>query len=455
MNIEYFKKLECDINLNECLISNICLSSNIKKLFVNQRIIEMVDHIFSNEIDSMKIINQKNSGTCWICSGITMCRNIIQKKLETKIDFNLSINHLIFWDKIEKANRFINDFIDCDDINLDDTNIINKLHDPISDGGMWHMFVDLVIKYGIIPEAVNTRKYNGMNTSIVNELIKYKLREFVLDITENKKYNVKELKKIYMKDIKKILIIMLGEPFYPDTKFTFVYKNQNNKKISIDDMTPKIFYENYLKINLNDFITISNDPRKNHPYYKCYQKNEIYGYNLQKNNRNYIQLNLPIDEIKKLIIKQIDDNTPVWFSNDITKYTDNDVNIMDVEIYEHELLFNKNGHNMTKGQDLDFRNAYPCHAMTITGYDVKANMNSKKRKREEEKYLELTKFKVENSWGKNGQNQGIYAMTIPWMEKYSYEFIINIKYLTQKQKKALNTDPLMFDVNDAMCKMLN
>uniref|UniRef100_A0A6C0DZW0 Aminopeptidase n=1 Tax=viral metagenome TaxID=1070528 RepID=A0A6C0DZW0_9ZZZZ len=453
MNSDYVKELYSTSNDN--LIANACLSTNIKRLFINHKNIERINHIFSKEINTMKIINQKNTGTCWICSGITICRNILRKTMKTKDDFNLSINHYMFWDKMEKANNFIDYIISNNKLGLENEKIIDRIQDPISDGGYWYMFADLVNKYGIVPESVNTRGYNGTNTTVVNELISYKLREFALQIMENNNHEYEELKKEYLGQVKKILCMMFGEPFYPDTKFTLTYKNKNDKKTVIDEMTPMSFYEDYLKVDLNDFVTISNDPRENNPYYKCYTKNDVYGYKLQKNNSiNYIQLNLPNDEIKKLLIRQLDDGIPVWFSNDITKHTDNESNIMDTNIFEHQILFNIDKNTMTKAQELNFRNANPCHAMTITGYDVRGN-DTKKRKREEEKYLELTKFKVENSWGTTGKNEGIYAMTIQWMENYAYEFIINIKYLTAGQKKALYTKPVILPDSDPMCKMLN
>jgi hypothetical protein len=193
MNSDYVKELYSTANDN--LIANACLSTNIKRLFINHKNIERINHIFSKEINTMKIINQKNTGTCWICSGITICRNILRKNMKTKDDFNLSINHYMFWDKMEKANNFIDYIISNNKLGLENEKIIDKIQDPISDGGYWYMFADLVNKYGIVPESVNTRGYNGTNTTVVNELISYKLREFALQIMENDNHEYEELKK--------------------------------------------------------------------------------------------------------------------------------------------------------------------------------------------------------------------------------------------------------------------
>ena len=51
-----------------------------------------------------------------------------------------------------------------------------------------------------------------------------------------------------------------------------------------------------------------------------------------------------------------------------------------------------------------------------------------------------TKWKVENSWGEKNGEKGYFIMTSKWFD-YTYEVIVNKKYLTDDQKAILKQDP--------------
>lgn len=51
---------------------------------------------------------------------------------------------------------------------------------PVGDGGQWDMFVNLVEKYGLVPQALYPDSFNAKATSRVNWLITVKLREAAL-----------------------------------------------------------------------------------------------------------------------------------------------------------------------------------------------------------------------------------------------------------------------------------
>ena len=59
----------------------------------------------------------------------------------------------MFWDKLEKANYFLENIIETRDEPLDSRMIQALLSDPLSDGGQWDMFVNLVDKYGVVPKS--------------------------------------------------------------------------------------------------------------------------------------------------------------------------------------------------------------------------------------------------------------------------------------------------------------
>lgn len=51
---------------------------------------------------------------------------------------------------------------------------------PVGDGGQWDMFVNLVEKYGLVPQALYPDSFNAKATSRINWLITVKLREAAL-----------------------------------------------------------------------------------------------------------------------------------------------------------------------------------------------------------------------------------------------------------------------------------
>ena len=69
------------------------------------------------------------------------------KKYKLK-DFEFSQNYLFFYDKLEKANYFLNFMIKNKNTDLNDLKMIYMLDNLTHDGGQWNMFVNLIEKYG-------------------------------------------------------------------------------------------------------------------------------------------------------------------------------------------------------------------------------------------------------------------------------------------------------------------
>ena len=60
------------------------------------------------------------------------------KKYNLK-DFELSQSYLFFWDKLEKANWFLEQILDTVDEPLDGRLLQELCSDPVGDGGQWDM----------------------------------------------------------------------------------------------------------------------------------------------------------------------------------------------------------------------------------------------------------------------------------------------------------------------------
>ena len=65
-------------------------------------------------------------------------------------EFELSQAYLFFWDKLEKANFFLEQVLDTAEEDLDGRLLQALLSAPVGDGGQWDMVANLVEKYGLV-----------------------------------------------------------------------------------------------------------------------------------------------------------------------------------------------------------------------------------------------------------------------------------------------------------------
>ena len=103
--------------------------------------------------------SQMASGRCWLFATLNTLRLPIIKELGLSPDFELSQNHLFFWDKVERANFFLETMITTADEPFDGRLVQWLLSQPVSDGGQWDMAVNLILKYGVMPKEVFPERY--------------------------------------------------------------------------------------------------------------------------------------------------------------------------------------------------------------------------------------------------------------------------------------------------------
>lgn len=72
--------------------------------------------------------------------------------------------------------------IDTTDEPLDGRLVQWLLHAPVNDGGQWDMVVNLVEKYGLVPQILYPDSFNAKASSRINWLITAKLREAALTL---------------------------------------------------------------------------------------------------------------------------------------------------------------------------------------------------------------------------------------------------------------------------------
>lgn len=385
---------------------------------------------FSIEIESGKITNQMQSGRCWLFAALNCMRFQVMKKLNLET-FELSQNYQMFWDKLEKANFFLDSIIMTFDEARDSRLIAHLLSSPEGDGGQWDMYCAVADKYGCVPKYAMPETFQSSQTRTMVSLITLKLREDAKILREAAVAgkDVEAIKKDMLAEIYRILAISLGEP---PTKFTFECRDKDKNFHRDQDITPKEFFDKYVGLALKDYVSIINAPTADKPYYKTftvdYLGNVVGG-------RPVKYLNLPADDMRKLAVAQLQDGEPVWFGCDVGQRLLRDYGLMGMNTFGYEdLLDVKFG--MDKAARLDYGESLMTHAMVFLG----VNLVDGKPNR----------WKVENSWGDKSGQEGYYIMTDEWFGEFNYQVVVNKKYLSAEQNAMFDQEPIRLKPWDPM-----
>lgn len=89
-------------------------------------------------LEGAPITNQNSSGRCWLFAATNVFRVALMRRHNLK-EFELSQAYLFFWDKLEKANWFLEQVLDTVGEELDTRLVQRLLESPVSDGGQWDM----------------------------------------------------------------------------------------------------------------------------------------------------------------------------------------------------------------------------------------------------------------------------------------------------------------------------
>ncbi len=394
-----------------------------------------IDHNYSHIVKSEmpKVTNQKASGRCWGFAALNLMRIDFAKKYNLS-NFEFSQSYFMFFDKLEKSNYFLENILSTLEEDYDSRLIMYLLDSPIQDGGQWDMFVNLMDKYGIVPQSVMPETIHSSSSRSMNVLITRTLRKFasILRYENSKGISFDELRKIkidMMSTIYKMLSSFIGQP---PSKFDWKVRDKKKKFIKHGGLTPLDFYKKMVPMNLNDKVCLIHCPMSNKKF------NELY---TVKYLGNVVEgpiikyLNVHIDELKKAAIKSIKDNEAVWFGCDVGKMFHRDLGVMDNKIYDYESFFSVDT-NMDKATRLEYGDSQMTHAMLFTGVDIDKN--------------KPTKWRVENSWGNKSGDKGYFLMSDEWFDEYNYEVVVDKKYLSKKILDMFNQDPVHLEPWDPM-----
>ena len=393
-----------------------------------------MDPVFSIDLDTGKVADQKRSGRCWMFAALNTMRHHMQNKLNMKDDFELSQNYTFFWDKLEKSNYFYENVLKTAELPTSDRKISWLMQTPQQDGGQWDMIVALIQKYGIVPQVVMPDTFNSSNSTEINKQLNLKLRKDAVELRElvaakESDEKINKTKERMLNEVYRMLAYSFGEP---PTKFDFEYRDKNDEYHIIQDITPQDFFKKYVGWNLDDYVSIINAPTADKPF------NHMYTIEMLGNvvgGREVRHLNVDMDTFRKVTIEQLKHGESVWFGSDVGQESDRKKGIMDTELYRQDELFDID-FSMSKAERLDYGESLMTHAMVLTGVDLVDD--------------HPTKWKVENSWGDKVGTKGYFVMSDSWMEEFCYQIVVNKKYLPKELQKVLTEKPAVLKPWDPM-----
>ncbi|MBQ6663682.1 MAG: C1 family peptidase [Firmicutes bacterium] len=392
-------------------------------------------HAFSIEVEAGDVTNQKSSGRCWMFASLNLMRLEVMKKLNLK-NMELSQSYPLFYDKLERANFFLENILATLDEPKEGRLLAYLLSDLMGDGGQWDMFRSLVAKYGVVPQDVMPESFSSSNTGKMNKLLRTKLRGYACELRAKaaagaSPEELRAAKDEMMATVYRMLCIALGKP---PVRFTWETQDKDGQFVRVANVTPQEFFAEYVGWNLDDYVTVINAPTADKPYGRTYTVK--YLGNIVDPAYPVKYLNLPIEDLKALTIAQLKDGRIVWFGSDVGQFSDRELGFLTTDAYDYAGLF-ATDFPMTKAERLDFGESQMTHAMAITGVDL-------------DEAGQPIRWKVENSWGKDTGKDGYYVMSDAWFNEFTYQILLDRKYFSAEQAAQFDTDPIALEPWDPM-----
>ena len=390
---------------------------------------------FSYQVNTKGITNQKQSGRCWLFTGLNVLRSqAINKHNLPKLE--LSQVYLFFFDQLEKSNLFLQGVIDTADKPFDDRFVDWLFCNPLSDGGTFTGVADLVEKYGVVPKEAMPETYSSNNTSQIASQMKWQLRDYGMQLRKlaasgSQKKQLEAEKVKMLGNIYHMLTLAYG---VPPTEFRWEFRTASGSLVSDKTYTPKEFYkELWGDYNLNEqTILVMNDPSREYgKVYRIQYDRHTY------DGHDWVYLNLPMEQIKPIAIEMIKNNEAMYISCDVGKFLNRSLGTCDMNNFDYKSLLGVDL-TMDKRERILTHASGSSHAMTLIAVDVDAATKAPLR------------WMVENSWGKESGFNCNLIMTDEWFDEYMFRFVFDKKYVPAEILKLTKQEPILLPSWDPM-----
>jgi bleomycin hydrolase len=411
------------------VMQNAVTQTPVNAIALDRQVVTSIDHSVSHLLDDWKVTNQKKSGRCWLFAGLNLLRAGAADKLGVK-DFEFSQNYLLFWDKFERSNFFLEAIIETADRDVDDRTVAHLLSDPIGDGGQWNMFVALVRKHGLVPKTAMPETESSSATSQMNDVLRKLLRQGARDVRALEGLEAqRDRKQEILTDIHRVLSIHLGTP---PQKFLWQWKDSDKGFHRDGWTTPADFAAAYVELPVDEYVCLVHDPRESSPVGRTFTV-DFLGNVIDA--PPVVYLNVEIELMKQLTQDAIVGGEPVWFGCDVGKQMNADLGYWDAKLYDYGAVYDTE-FTLDKAERLVHHETLMTHAMLFTGVDV---VDGKPRR-----------WRVENSWGDEKADSGFWTMNDSWFGEHVFEVAVRRSALPAELQARLDDEPIVLPAWDPM-----
>jgi bleomycin hydrolase len=413
------------------LAQNAVTRVSVDDVAINREIINSTDHSLSTLLDDWKVTNQERSGRCWLFAGLNLLRVGAMRRMGLK-DFEFSQNYVMFWDKIERANYFLEAIIETAGRDIDDRTVAFLLNEVASDGGQWNMFVALVNKHGLVPKAFMPETHSSASTGRMNSVLRNLLRQGARSLREASAQGIEAARSVKADILEvayRVLCIHLGTP--PDQiDWQWIDKDKEFHRDGL--LTPQEFVARYVDLPINDYVCLVHDPRPTSPPGRTFTV-EYLGNVLGAPPVSYLNVGVPL--MKDIAARTLQQGEPVWFGCDVGKMMSNEYGVWDAGLYDLSSVYDA-AFTLGKADRLLYHETLMTHAMLFTGVDVLDGVTRR--------------WRVENSWGPDKGRNGFYTMNDSWFDEYVFEIAARHDALPEELRAALGTPPIVLPAWDPM-----
>lgn len=411
------------------VMQNAVTQTPVNSLALDRQVVTSMDHSVSHLLDDWKVTNQKKSGRCWLFAGLNLLRVGAAEKLGVK-DFEFSQNYLLFWDKFERSNFFLEAIIDTAGRDADDRTVAHLLSDPIGDGGQWNMFVALVRKHGLVPKSAMPETESSSATAQMNDVLRKLLRQGARDLRALEGDEARrDRKREILTTVHRVLSIHLGTP---PQKFLWQWKDSDKGFHRDGWTTPAEFAAAYVQLPVDEYVCLVHDPRPTSPVGKTFTVDFLGNV---VDAPPVVYLNVDIDLMKQLTKDAIVGGEPVWFGCDVGKQMNADLGFWDANLYDYGSVYDTE-FTLDKAERLVHHETLMTHAMLFTGVDV---VDGKPRR-----------WRVENSWGDEKADSGFWTMNDSWFGEHVFEIAVRRSALPAELQARLDDEPIVLPAWDPM-----
>jgi len=391
-----------------------------------------VDSYFSLRLKDQKITDQKQTGRCWMFSGLNIIRPIVTNRLNSE-DIELSQSYLYFYEKLEKANLFLEEIIRTSDKPYTDRTVEYLLKQNVQDGQNWLGFVELVKKYGVVPKDVMPETFSSSNSGHVNYVLSLKLKQAAMKIRhETSPAQIAALKDQALKDVYRILAVNFG---LPPKEFPWRYETKEKKLSELKTYTPQKFFSEIVGDALDDYYALYSIPTL-----AFGKKYEIDFDRTVIDQPNMYFVNCPLQDLKDFAKRSLLDSNAVWFGCDVGQQSSTENGVMTPRLYDFESLYGMD-FTLSRKDLFETYSSIPTHNMVFTGIDI-VDGNVKK-------------WLVENSWGDTKGKHGYFYMLDDWFDNYVQVVVVHKKYIPKDVLALFKTKAEVLPPWDPMVKIVN